>query len=967
MIGNVSAARRRRVSRVVWCAALALLALAGIPGRGAAQGAAPGGSVAGRVTDERGTAVVGADVAIVGGAQSARTGTNGSYVIENVRAGAHTVRARLIGYRSQTASVAVAAGQRATHDFSLAADPLNLEAVVVTATETPRTKLETSNATTLLTAADLTRAAPRSTTEALRYVPGFTRVESSGGEVNENITMRGILGVEYVMFMEDGLPVFPTMHTFFMNADNLFRMDQNIERVEVVRGAGSALFGSNTPGALVNYINKTGGPELQGSMMAYGGTGALARTDFNVNGPIGPDWRFNVGAFYRYNRGVRDPGFPGTAGGQFKASITRNFNNGYFRTALKIIDDRNQFILDLPFSGLGGNNYVPGFSNYGSSNTNEGNNISVPTPDGQLVLPLDQGLRTKAYWLTAGVGFNLAHGWNIENNAQIMQDQQQWNAIVPFDVMPAATAVSQYLSSYWGNYYKGVLQSPAKPSCTYCGSIPAGATVDSINTLPGFTYTLKYPNVLDVNGNPTAYDNANGLLSPGGEWHVSKPISAFQDQLTFKKSLEGGHNVSLGLYFANYSQTNNWYFTDILTDVQDNPHFVDMTVNSGSIQYFYHTGATPGTYTQSVTNLAATKNGFRRFVSNYVNGEGQTTVFSGVLGGSFRLSDKVRVDLGARYENEAYVQTSQNTTTTPVLGDTVNSLTLYDQDVWGQNASYRHFSRNIDDWAGSIGLNYALNSNTSFYALGARAYKMPALDEFLNASAAQQVALLGSKRNWTGELGVKHASRTFGVTLDGFYTILKDIVSQGLVTDPVTGQPIWIIQANPEVRSYGAELEAEGHLPNSGFSAVTNWTLLRAEYASCPTGAAGTVQTCPTGADVGTLLSGVPPIVGNVAVTYTGRPGVSLDADWHFVDRRCTSAVGCTNKLPTYSYLNIGAQYTIPSNGITIRADLWNAYQSIGLEEGNPRLSLVGGFTSSLFLARPILPRALQVSVGYRF
>jgi hypothetical protein len=27
--------------------------------------------------------------------------------------------------------------------------------------------------------------------------------------------MRGILGVEYVMFMEDGLPVFPTMHTFF--------------------------------------------------------------------------------------------------------------------------------------------------------------------------------------------------------------------------------------------------------------------------------------------------------------------------------------------------------------------------------------------------------------------------------------------------------------------------------------------------------------------------------------------------------------------------------------------------------------------------------------------------------------------------------------------------------------------------------------------------------------------------------
>src|SRR5256712_1854211 len=425
MIGNVSAARRRRVSRVVWCAALALLALAGIPGRGAAQGAAPGGSVAGRVTDERGTAVVGADVAIVGGAQSARTGTNGSYVIENVRAGAHTVRARLIGYRSQTASVAVAAGQRATHDFSLAADPLNLEAVVVTGTATPRTKLETSNATTVLSAADLVQAAPRSTTEALRYVPGFTRVESSGGEVNENYEMRGILGLEYGMFMEDGVPVFPTMHTFFMNADNLFRIDENIERMEVVRGAGSALFGSNTPGAIVNIINKSGGPDVRGSLVAQGGTGRLARSDFNVNGPIGPDWRFNIGGYYRYNRGVRDPGFPGTRGGQLKASVTRNLANGYFRTSLKYIDDRNQFILDLPFNDPADPHYVPGFSDYGSMNTNEANNISVPTPDGQLLLPLDNGLRTKAYWLTADAGFNLANGWNIENAAQIMQDAKE--------------------------------------------------------------------------------------------------------------------------------------------------------------------------------------------------------------------------------------------------------------------------------------------------------------------------------------------------------------------------------------------------------------------------------------------------------------------------------------------------------------------------------------------------------------
>ncbi|HXI64268.1 MAG TPA: TonB-dependent receptor [Gemmatimonadales bacterium] len=926
--------------------------------RAMAQGGT--GTVGGKVTDEQGAAVAGAQVNIEQIGKGAVTGSNGVYSIEAVPAGSHVVRVRIIGYRSQTKTVSVASGREASADFTLVVDPLKLEAVVVTGTETPRTKLETSNATTVLSAADLVQAAPRSTSEALRYVPGFTRVESSGGEVNENYTMRGILGVEYVMFMEDGLPVFPTMHTFFMNADNLFRIDENIDRMEIVRGAGSALFGSNTPGAIVNLINKSGGPEVQGSVKAYGGTGQLARTDFNVNGPLTPDWRFNIGGFYRYNRGVRDPGFPGTQGGQFKASLTRNFSNGYFRTSVKVIDDRNQFILDLPFNGGNSPQYVPGFSNYGSMNTNEANNISVPTPDGQMNLPLDNGLLTRAYWLTATAGFNLDQGWSIENSAQLMQDHQEWNALVPGDVMPADTAVRRYLTQYWGSYYQGVLQGN--------GTIPGNAQNISIGLQPGYTYGLTYPNVTDINGTPSLFSNANGLLAPGQDIHVVKPLRAFQDQLTFRKALEGGHNLSLGLYFANYQQTNEWRFTDVITDVQDNPHFVDMHINNANVVYHYTVATVPESTVVNLNNFAATQNGFRRFVSGpFVNAEGQTTVFSAVLGGSFKLSERLRADLGIRYENDNYVQTSQNSQTVAVNGDSLNSIHLVNQDVWGTPSSYRHFAKSIGDWAASIGLNYALTDQTSLYALGSRAYKMPALDEFIFPSASQQVALFGDRRNWTGEVGVKHASRNFGVTLDGFYTVLKDIVSQGFVTNPGTGQSEWIVQANPSVSSYGLELEGSGHLPNSGFGAQTNWTLLKAVYASCPTGAPGTVQTCPTGADVGTLLSGVPPIVGNLAITYGSRSGVSFDGDWHFVDRRCTSTLGCTTKLPTYSYLNLGAQYIIPSNGITIRADVLNVYQSIGLEEGNPRLSLVGGSTGADFLARPILPRALMVSMGYKF
>ena len=316
-----------------WVLALAapfLISLAR-PATSAAQGTAQTGSIAGRVLDEKGAPIAGAQVAIQGTTVGAQANSTGGYVLERVPVGAQMVRARMVGFRPDSASVTVAAGQRASHDFTLQRDPLQLQTLVVTGQQTPRLNLDASVAVTSLTPQDIQRAAPRSTTELLRYVPGFTRVESSGGEVNQNITMRGILGVEYVMFMEDGMPVFPTMHTFFMNADNLFREDENIQGVEVVRGGASALFGSNTPGAIINFINKTGGDQFAGTMRATGATEGLARYDLNVNGPLGDDWRFNVGGFYRYDHGVRDPGFPGIRGGQVKGSMTRLLNNGYIR------------------------------------------------------------------------------------------------------------------------------------------------------------------------------------------------------------------------------------------------------------------------------------------------------------------------------------------------------------------------------------------------------------------------------------------------------------------------------------------------------------------------------------------------------------------------------------------------------------------------------------------------------------
>ncbi|HET9983530.1 MAG TPA: TonB-dependent receptor [Longimicrobiales bacterium] len=890
---------RSRSRRAAITTVLAGLALVSAVAVARAQEPAPTGSISGRVTDERGAPLPGVQVTLRGSGRATQTRANGEFVLLGVPVGAVTLDASTVSFRPVSASVTVVAGQRATQDFTLAPDPLNLAAVVVTGTQAPRVKLDASVAVTTLSRNEVEQSVPRSTTEMLRYVPGFTRVESSGGEVNQNITMRGILGVEYVMFMEDGMPVFPTMHTFFMNADNLFRPDENMDRIEVVRGGTSSLFGSNTPGAIVNFINKTGGPEVSGTMKATAATKGLARYDFDLGGPLGNDWRFNVGGFYRYDHGVRDPGFPGIRGGQLKANVTRVLEHGYFRASVKAIDDRNQFILPLPFSNPTDPKYVPGFSDYGAMNTREGLDIRVPTPDGELRLPLDDGIRTRAAWLTGDAGFEFGEGWRVQNAAQVMSDDQSWNAILPFDVLSAADFVTRPTSA-------GGLGLPASTR-----------------------YQFSYTNHLDDRGQPLPFTTANGLVAPGGEWHVEKPLTAFQDQLQVKKTV-GPHVLSAGLYFANYSQDNRWFFTDILMDVQDNPRFLDLT-----------------TFNAAGKPTAVTKNGFRHYLSNYLNGSGQTTVVSPTAGAEIQLTPQLRADLGLRYEYNNFVQSSENTSNIDLDGD---PATTYDIETWG-NGTFRHLGRGMHDWAGSIGLNYSVTPSLSLYASGSRAYKMPALDEFLSAQPAA-VDLFQPRRTVTGEGGVKYSARQLGFTVNGFYTLLKNIVGQGAVVDPATGRTTWITTTSPQNRAYGAEVEVSA-IPADGLHLIATGTVLKAELGK------------GAGADIGSWLNGVPPVIGNLSATYDVAD-VTLKADMHYVGRRW-SDVKAGSKLPAYNYENFGVLYRLPRQGVTFSLDLANAFQSKGLEEGNPRLTLVGGRTSDLFLARPILPRRVLLSMKYDF
>src|SRR5215204_1787163 len=138
MIWSKCSARPRFLTRCTLLALTVSLILGTVPTSVVSAQTDQTGSIAGRVVDDQGAPLVGAQVAIPGTTVGTQTRADGSYVLARVPVGSHSLQARMLGFRQESAPVQVSANQRATHDFTLRRDPLQLQTMVVTGTQSPR-------------------------------------------------------------------------------------------------------------------------------------------------------------------------------------------------------------------------------------------------------------------------------------------------------------------------------------------------------------------------------------------------------------------------------------------------------------------------------------------------------------------------------------------------------------------------------------------------------------------------------------------------------------------------------------------------------------------------------------------------------------------------------------------------------------------------------------------------------------
>ncbi len=322
-----------------------------------------------------------------------------------------------------------------------ASSGLNLDEIVITASPIARSKMKSSDSISTIGEEALARSGATNAAELLRTVPGI-RAESSGGEGNANITVRGAPvsagGGRYVQFQEDGLPVLLFGDVSFGTPDQFLRTDYTTERVEVVRGGGASTLVSNAPGGVINFISKSGKAPDNAIGVTMGLGSRLNRYDFNYGGRIAQDMYFNLGGFVRQGEGgPHKTGFNAEDGGQFKASLTKELGaDSYVRVNFKHLDDKTPSYMPVPVTVTNGTiNTIKGidprtafFINPTLTRDNtidrNGSLVSTNPADGLHVLSDSIGLEAR---------IKLGDGWTLDEKFRKSANSGRFVALFPAD------------------------------------------------------------------------------------------------------------------------------------------------------------------------------------------------------------------------------------------------------------------------------------------------------------------------------------------------------------------------------------------------------------------------------------------------------------------------------------------------------------------------------------------------------
>ena len=796
------------------------------------------------------------------------------------------------------------------------AKPKDLDSVVVTARSgvDTRTKAETSYSVTTIEEDRLRMQAPTSVTEAVKSVPGFW-VEASGGEASGNIRARGIPvdGYGSVNLLEDGVPVQHDPALGYLNADQAFRLDETIERIEVVRGGPSSVFYSNAPAGAINFIPRQVDGEAEGLVKYTTGNYDLNRLDFWYGTPLGSDWKLATGGFYRIDDGIRRPGFHANDGGQLRATLSRDLDGGQLSFDVKHLDDKVALYLGIPMytNANGDIRAVPGINgNYGTLAGPDTEHVTLTQGDGSgYDFDNSEGTHVTRTQYTMKFDHELGADWKFAEDLRYSNTKTLRNGVFPNAVEGTDTLFAQ-----------------AQPA---------------LANFPGTTgYQLQY-----VNTPGKVFDNANqngnGLVIVGGLRSVTMPVDEITSNTRLLRKFDLGgqtHDVTLGYYYAHFNQDFDRFSSSVLLDAANNASLLDLVAVDAS-----------GNPVGTLTDNGIYSNGYE-----WAHASGTSATHAFYLSDEWQVTDKLRIDGGARWEKV-------NTKGWTELSQTVNLGTPSTANVLtgsGQTASYDH---SFDKLGWTLGANYQFSERQGVFARYTSTFRLPNLSSYITSPNATPIIQTMD----LGEAGYKYSDRYMDLYATAFYTKYNNVGFSNYVFDINTGAST-AQTGYADTRTTGLELEGTFY-PSPLFDVQYTATLQKPEYKGLRYTA--NVAGAPVLIDYNdNQLIRVPKVSYRVVPGFNLLDGkLRLQMSYEHEGKRY---VDTANSVVLPSYYTIGASVryqATPKLSIFLHAD--NLNNSLGLTEGNPRAGELNSSDAgaSVFLARPLLGRSFRGSVMYRF
>lgn len=423
-------------------------------------------------------------------------------------------------------------------------DALGFDEIIVTASPRPANKLQTSVSVSALDAEAVADAAPRTTAEIFRQIPGV-RSESTGGDGNANIAVRGLPvasgGAKFLQLQEDGLPILQFGDIAFGNADIFLRADQTVQSIQAVRGGSASTLASNAPGGVINFISKDGSKEGGTIVATLGLDYEEYRLDFDYGAHLGENTRFNIGGFWREGEGPRNAGYNGNSGYQIKANLTQEFEGGYIRLYAKHLNDRAIGYLPMPML-VTGSNADPEFRSFTNFN------ISSDTPHSAL--------------------FTSAFGLDGANNTRTTDITDGMHPLVTSLGLEAQFEVADGLKLEERFRWSDISGRFVSPFPAEVGSAAAiGNSVGELLTGVSGSYNLVYANGPSAG---QAFDNANGLLMRTHLFNTEiNDFGGFTNDIKLSKEF-GKATLTAGFYKARQNIDMDWTWDSFLMEVRGN-------------------------------------------------------------------------------------------------------------------------------------------------------------------------------------------------------------------------------------------------------------------------------------------------------------------------------------------------------------------------------------------------------------